>query len=279
MKKLILFMAVLILFAFAAAEVPAFTGAPSVDLGEPKFTIDLGESDVVYLPLDGQNRVTGAAAIISASAEPRESTSAICPTGWQPDAYEFIPGRVLYNRSHLIAHQFGGAEVAENLFTGTQFINRVGMAAVENAVAEYIGRTGDRVRYEVVPVFDGENQVCAGVFIRAASVEDGGLHLSVFCHNVQPGVMIDYATGLSALAATATVIEAPESRSAATKQTEPTVTFILNTHTRRFHLPSCPSVDDMNPTNRQDYFGTYKHLIEMGYTPCGRCHPERTNHP
>ena len=49
--------------------------------------------------------------------------------------------------------------------------------------------------------------------------------------------------------------------------------YVLNTNSRRFHLPDCPSVADTKPENRQDYEGTRELLIAQGYQPCGSCNP------
>jgi DNA-entry nuclease len=50
-------------------------------------------------------------------------------------------------------------------------------------------------------------------------------------------------------------------------------TYILNTNTKRFHYPSCSSVDEMKDMNKQAYTGTRDELISEGYKPCGRCKP------
>ena len=50
-------------------------------------------------------------------------------------------------------------------------------------------------------------------------------------------------------------------------------TYILNTNTKRFHYPSCSSVDEMKDKNKQEYTGTRDELITEGYKPCGRCKP------
>ena len=49
--------------------------------------------------------------------------------------------------------------------------------------------------------------------------------------------------------------------------------YVLNTNTKRFHLPDCPSVNDMKETNRAPFTGSRDELIARGYTPCGRCKP------
>lgn len=49
--------------------------------------------------------------------------------------------------------------------------------------------------------------------------------------------------------------------------------YIVNTHTHKFHYPSCSSVDTIKDSNKWEYTGTRQELIEMGYDPCGRCKP------
>ena len=49
--------------------------------------------------------------------------------------------------------------------------------------------------------------------------------------------------------------------------------YVLNTNTMKFHYPSCSSVKDIKPSNRQDITGTRDEVVSMGYSPCGRCHP------
>ena len=51
------------------------------------------------------------------------------------------------------------------------------------------------------------------------------------------------------------------------------VSYVLNTNSRRFHLPDCSSVAEMKSANRQDFTGTREELLAMGYQPCGRCKP------
>lgn len=49
--------------------------------------------------------------------------------------------------------------------------------------------------------------------------------------------------------------------------------YVLNKNSKKFHLPSCASVDQIKSKNRQDYHGTRDDLIARGYEPCGRCNP------
>ena len=49
--------------------------------------------------------------------------------------------------------------------------------------------------------------------------------------------------------------------------------YVLNTSTMKFHSPSCSSVKDIQPQNRQDVHTTSDDLKAQGYEPCGRCNP------
>jgi len=49
--------------------------------------------------------------------------------------------------------------------------------------------------------------------------------------------------------------------------------YILNVNTRKFHYPSCSSVEDMKENNRQPYTGDRSELVSAGYKACKRCNP------
>lgn len=49
--------------------------------------------------------------------------------------------------------------------------------------------------------------------------------------------------------------------------------FVLNTHTKKFHDPDCPSVEQMSDKNKDFTCAAREELISRGYTPCGRCNP------
>jgi len=92
------------------------------------------------------------------------------------------------------------------LITGTRYFNVEGMLPFENQVAEYIKRQKSNenrhVLYRVTPIYEGENLLASGVQMEAFSVEDKGEEIcfNVYVYNVQPGVVINYATGESSLA-------------------------------------------------------------------------------
>lgn len=218
-----------------------------------------------YSDLDALGRCGYAMACLSRELMPTEERTGIShikPSGWQSKQYEFIDGKYLYNRSHLIGFQLAGENDNEkNLITGTRYFNATGMLAFENMVADYIKETGNRVLYRVTPEYDGDGLVATGVRMEAKSVEDNGdgicFHVMVF--NIQPGVEIDYVTGES------TVDEAYFSKDAQD--------YVLNTNSKRFHKPTCADANSMKATNRQEVTTARELLVAQGYKPCGSCEP------
>ena len=52
-----------------------------------------------------------------------------------------------------------------------------------------------------------------------------------------------------------------------------TITYVLNTNTKKFHYPDCKSVKQMKDKNKLIEETTREDLIERGYDPCGNCNP------
>ena len=219
-------------------------------------------SDCSLSNLDSLGRAGTVSAVLGPETIPDKDRSPISmfyPSGFRPNVkYDFIDGKYLYNRCHLIAFQLYGVDDERNLFTGTRYLNTHLMLPIENEVRGYIEETGHHVRYTVTPDFRDGESVCRGVTIEAYSVEDGNLKLAVYLKNVQPGVMIDYRTGNSSQAPT---------------QMGKVEVYVLNSHTMKFHRPSCRAVNDIKQSNRDDYYGSRDDLLDMGYAPCKICGP------
>ena len=156
---------------------------------------------VEFSELDDLGRVGPAIAYLGPEypAGARSDLQSITPSGWIQAYYFEVPGGWLYHRCHLIAHQFIDGDVAENIFTGTEYLNLVSMAGVEREIAAYINRTDHHVYYSVVPFFYEDELVCRSVEIRAWSMEDSGIRLHVLFLNAQPEIYIFYKTGASDL--------------------------------------------------------------------------------
>lgn len=120
------------------------------------------------------------------------------------------------------------------------------------------------------------------------SAEDSGagLKFCVFAYNVQPYIDIDYSTGANSRSETAPT-PTPEPTPTPTptpkpKQETPVekpatgssgADYIGNKSSKKFHYPSCSSVDDMKESNKYYYTGSRDGIISQGYKPCKRCSP------
>ena len=282
--------------SFSLSDVPAYSGKAyiSVNGNVPYFTAAelTTTSFETYSDLDTLGRCGVTYACIGKDLMPSEergSIGMVKPTGWHTVRYDdLVDGKYLYNRCHLIGYQLTGENSnTKNLITGTRYLNIEGMLPFENMVADYIQETDNHVLYRVTPIFEGNNLLANGVLMEGYSVEDKGAGVSycVFAYNVQPGIEIDYATGESKLAdsaqqeeqKTATVTPTPspepEKQEPATGSEASQADYILNTNTKKFHYPTCSSVNDMKEKNKQEFFGTRDEAISNGYFPCGRCKP------
>ena len=192
------------------ADVPAYAGMPYavINNNEPLFEgddLEFHEAYEFYSELDELGRCGYAIACVGKElmpTEPRESISHVKPSGWVQAEYDIVDGKSLYNRCHLIGFQLTGENAnKQNLITGTRYMNVEGMLPFENMIADYIKETGNHVIYRVTPIYEGDNLVATGVLLEARSLEDFGeeLYFHVFVYNVQPGIIIDYATGESRL--------------------------------------------------------------------------------
>ena len=280
-----------------SASVPDYSGMPYTELNgniplfsdEEKTKTDVFE---YYSALDHLGRCGVAYANVCKDIMPTEERGeigSVKPTGWEQNKY---PGIVdseppyLYNRCHLIAYSLAGENDNElNLITGTRYMNVEGMNPFELQVLDYVRSTGNHVLYRVTPIYEGDNLLASGVEMEAWSVEDKGkgVCFHVYCYNVQPGIVIDYATGENRLSdeAQATSEEDTTTEVVTEVTTEQSTTeaskddteyaFVLNTNSMKIHRPTCSSVKDMADHNKLGSNDTIEELKAMGYSPCKRC--------
>ena len=261
------------------SNIPDYDGKAYVELNGnvPEFSESektYSESFEEYGKLDSLGRCTYAVSCIGKDLMPTEkrgSIGSVKPSGWHISKYDFVDGKYLYTRCHLIAYQLTAENANErNLITGTRYLNVEGMLPFENDVADYIEITNNHVYYKVTPIFEGNNLVANGVQMQAYSVEDNGQGISfnVYCYNVQPGVAIDYATGDNQAVASSSASVTSTSSDEADKKT-----YIVNTKTKKFHNPDCDGAKKMSSSNKKKYKGTRDSLISNGYSPCQKCNP------
>lgn len=275
---------------------PTYAGEPIlvVNGDKPFFTKEdfAAEEGFTFSELDQLGRCGPAMGLLSLDTRPTEKRGPIGeirPSGWHTVRYDDrIEDRYLYNRCHLLGYQLCGVnDDPRNLITGTRYMNIEGMLPVENAVNAYIGLNKVHVLYRVTPVFLGEDLLASGVLIEAASAEDRGRGLSLcrYVFNVQPGVLIDTRDGSSEKDPAWTAPErdlqpleelGPAEEAGARELPEGEVlsrAYILNTKTKKFHLPGCSYAENVQAENREIFEGSREELLEQGYSPCGRCRP------
>ena len=165
-------------------EIPVYAGQPYTVIKDnvPDFTEEeksCTDAFEYYGDLDTLGRCTVTFANVCPQTQPTEKRGTIGqvrPSGWHTVKYnDLIDGNYLYNRC----------------------LNVEGMLPFEDMVDDYVDETGNHVLYRVTPIFKGDELVARGVRMEAWSVEDAGTGIcfDVFCYNVQPGIVIDYATG------------------------------------------------------------------------------------
>ena len=298
-------------------QIPAYSGMPYVEVhgNKPYFKTKDKKRGVFeeYGKLDNKGRCTACMAMITKKLMPKEERGAIGnvrPSGWHTVKYpELISDRYLYNRCHIIGFQLTGEnDNVNNLMTGTRYMNMEGMLPFENKVAECVG-SGGKVLYRVTPVFDRDNLLASGVLMEAKSIGSEDVQFCVFCYNVQPGIVINYANGNSRVdeayvaahpevlvsnqrivassgsqeysrqVSKAASVAGSSSASGVVRNGDVSgsipegTTYVLNMNTHKFHYPSCSSVSDMAPHNTQFFSGTRDEALAQGFSPCGRCHP------
>ena len=254
-------------------DIPAYSGSPYIAINDnqPSFTSDDYTTTAFekYAELDSLGRCGVTYACVGVEIMPTEdrgSIGQVKPTGWVTAKYDFVDGKYLYNRCHLIGFQLTGENAnTQNLITGTRYMNTEGMLPFENMIADYVKETENHVLYRVTPIFDGENLVASGVQMEAYSVEDNGdgICFNVYCYNVQPGVKIDYATGKSQLD-TETTTKAEDDINASQ--------YVLNTSSKKIHKPTSSVAKNMKEENKKTVSGAeLKSYLNDGYEYCGNC--------
>lgn len=188
---------------------PSGESVIKLNRNNPKFTKkELSQKNLEkYSNLDSLGRCGPCIAMVSKKTMPtakRGSIGMIKPSGWHTIRYDFVDGKYLYNRCHLIGYQLTGQNAnPKNLITGTRSFNTSpsgmngygGMLYFENKIADYIKNTNHHVLYRVTPYFKGNELVARGVQMEAKSIEDNKISFNVFVYNVEPGVKINYMTG------------------------------------------------------------------------------------
>ena len=98
-------------------------------------------------------------------------------------------------------------------------------------------------------------------------VSDGKTVEFTVSRNKDADVFASVGTNSTQKAAENTATE-PAAKSEPVEQT-----YVLNTNTKKFHIPTCRSVKQMKDKNKKDFCGSREEVIAKGYSPCKICNP------
>ena len=269
------------LIGMAALGIEDHSGAPYtiVHGGEPFFDAPAHPyAAVTFSALDDYGRSGPVYACVSVESlsghRKSESTKwSDRPSGWQGLSYRgLVPGGALYRKQLLVPTSFYTGKLdGKNMLTATEYMRDYALEPLMAEIAEYLSIHGGYMAVRATPVYSGANAVCDGVLVEAASVyaealdgeEPGGLKLCVFCHNVQPGVEIDYRNGLARVGDSEWTGDDAYGNS----------DYIINKHDGTFHHEQCIVVMNMYASWREEYRGQRSDLLDNNYEACNICQP------
>lgn len=95
------------------------------------------------------------------------------------------------------------------------------------------------------------------------------------CSKCKPPVL-DSSVGSTNKKASATksaagVVKEKTSKAIVTDAT--TYSYVLNTNTKKFHVPGCKSIKQMKNSNKKETNLSRDEIVNQGYDPCGNCNP------
>ncbi|HIE1182628.1 TPA: DNA/RNA non-specific endonuclease, partial [Enterococcus faecalis] len=179
-------------------------------------TLDISqwqENKVIYGDLDSLNRTTVVTAYLDKQnlgrSEVRER-QVWKPTGWHQKK---VDGELIVNRGHLLAYtssfnfdsdgnfregESGSQDNPKNLATQTAFSNQNVQTIYEKKVRDAQKTTDNKVIYQIVTVFRGNELMPRGYWLQAID-SNGILNFNVYVYNVQPKVVFNYEDGTSTI--------------------------------------------------------------------------------
>ncbi|WP_048968850.1 DNA/RNA non-specific endonuclease, partial [Enterococcus faecalis] len=132
------------------------------------------------------------------------------PTGWHQKK---VDGELIVNRGHLLAYtssfnfdsdgnfregESGSQDNPKNLAAQTAFSNQNVQTIYEKKVRDAQKITGNKVIYQIVTVFRGNELMPRGYWLQAID-SNGILNFNVYVYNVQPKVVFNYEDGTSTI--------------------------------------------------------------------------------
>lgn len=125
-------------------------------------------------------------------------------------------------------------------------------------------------------------------FVASTSPESAAINVTWYSSNSKAATVDKNGKVTAVKAGTATItaktsnglkatckitVKAKSDTTVANNTSSGNITYVLNTNTKKFHLPNCSSVKDMKDKNKKEVSCSRDEVIDMGYVPCNRCKP------
>lgn len=253
--------------------------APTVNNDKPFFQdkdFEITEGIPKYFEPDELNRASGGIAIISKytlSIMVEKHLKYPNPNGWT----EKINSSGIFQRCHAIAYRLSAKKNDKNnIFIGTDDLNKTIMNDVEGEVEQYIKENKDkyiRILYRVTPIYKVKNQIPTGILIEAKSL-DTEFALCRFCYNIKKKVTFKYSDGtiiednrgiIKSIQKVKTSIE--EKKRVKSRN----IDFVLNAQTKKYHVENCKMLNNVDPKYIKEITTKEKSLIDNDYSACKVC--------
>lgn len=241
-----------------------------------KTDFEIVEGSPKYYEPDELNRTSGAIAIISKytlSIMVEKHLKYPEPNGWT----EKINNSGIFQRCHCIAYKLSAKKNNKNnIFIGTDDLNKKIMNEIENNVEQYIKQNIEKdikILYRVTPIYKGKNQIPTGILIEAQGLNTE-FTLCRFCYNIKKKVKFKYSDGsiikdnrgiIKPIQKVKTSIEKKK------QEKSKNMDLVVNSQTKKYHIEDCKALNNVDPKYIKEITTKEKSLIDKGYSGCKLC--------
>ena len=241
-----------------------------------KTDFEIVEGSPKYYEPDELNRTSGAIAIISKytlSIMVEKHLKYPDPNGWT----EKINNSEIFQRCHCIAYKLSAKKNNKNnIFIGTDDLNKKSMNEIENNVEQYIKQNikkDIKILYRVTPIYKGKNQIPTGILIEAQGLNTE-FTLCIFCYNIKKKVKFKYSDGsiikdnrgiIKPIQKVKTSIEKKK------QEKSKNMDLVVNSQTKKYHIEDCIVLNNVDPKYIKEITTKEKNLIDNGYSACKLC--------
>lgn len=250
-------------------------------LGKEDFNVI--EGNPKYWGTDKYGRITGAIALLSKNTIPIITEKELeypRPYGWNENL-EKVKG--VFESCHIIAYNLSAQNTTkENLFIGTNDLNKSIMKQIENEVNNYIKNYNSKVLYKVTVKYKGTDQIPLGILIEAQAIDDE-FSICSFCYNIERYFKFNYSDGtmiydnrkFRKAKDNGKVIEKQDKAKTENKNIEIKRDYYINIKTKECHYSKeCEKLKDVEAKYIQGTRTTESVILESGFKMCNKCNTD-----